>query len=134
MTSGSWKTTRDGRDRSEVALGLEPGMGAIHALVAQVKGTLARAVKRVNRRSNIRLLNVLKWKVRWRCRWNQNLHVYLDVDVDGPAGLIRFHPLATYDTRRQGSSYVNPLEADAVQLIEWNIEHGYTMRVNARAE
>jgi hypothetical protein len=121
---GQWTKTRDGRSRREVKLGLAAGQGVIYPVVRHVEGLVKRARRQVNRG----LLTVIHWHVGWRQADEGDFRVFIDADIDGPAGVMRCHPLATYDVSRTGAS-ADLFGRDEVRLIAWIAAAAYNMRV-----
>jgi len=132
---GRWMTTQDGRTRREVVLGLRRGTGAVYETAGLVRQEVARAVRRVNRRSSHSAIRVIQWEVRWRRSGPRHLYLYVDIDVDGPAGLIEFRPISTYVAVKQGEvSFTNPIVRGDAAIMVWNIRTMYNIRASARLE
>lgn len=132
---GRWTTTRDGRTRREVALGLRHGSGPVHETVGRVRRAVGRAVQRVNLRSVRSAIRVVQWDVRWRRSGPRHLYLYVDVGVDGPAGVIEFRPMSTYVAVKQGETgFTNPVTKGDAAVMAWNIRAMYNMRANAELE
>ena len=128
-------TTRDGRTRREVALGLRQGAGAVYETAGLVGQEVARAVRQVNRRSSHSAICVIQWKVRWRRSGPRHLYLYVDIDVDGPVGVIEFRPMSTYVAVKQGeTSFTNPVTRGDAAIMAWNIRAMYNIKASVRLE
>jgi len=57
------------------------------------------------------------------------------MDIDGPAGMIEFHPMSTYVAIKLGeTSFTNPIIRGDAAVMAWNIKAMYNIRANVKLE
>ena len=111
------------------------GSSPVYKAVGLVRQAVKRAARQVNRGSVRSAIRVVQWNVRWRRSGPRHLYLYIDVDVDGPAGVIEFRPMSTYVAVKQGSiGFTNPIARGDAAIMAWCIRAMYNIRASAELE